>query len=140
MNGRQNLYRLQHWLLAERQRYLGDLETLAARLRADVENLAREINEAGSSRASAELKAVYPMFVGPLVERRQAGAHDHGNRSPDRRSARCGRHIAARGQGVRGVGRLSRFRLRGPTHQTVSAERLAPRRLIEAINRSRTSR
>jgi hypothetical protein len=70
MNGRQNLYRLQHWLLAERQRYLGDLETLAARLRADVENLAREIDEAGSSRASAELKAVYPMFVGPLVERR----------------------------------------------------------------------
>lgn len=70
MNGRQNLYRLQHWLLAERQRYLGDLETLAARLRADVENLAREIDEAGSSRASPELKAVYPMFVGPLVERR----------------------------------------------------------------------
>ena len=70
MNGRQNLYRLQHWLLAERQRYLGDLETLAARLRADVENLAREIDEAGSSRSSPELKAVYPMFVGPLVERR----------------------------------------------------------------------
>jgi len=70
MNGRQNLYRLQHWLLAERQRYLDDLETLAARLRADAENLAREIDEAGSSEASAELKEVYPMFVGPLVERR----------------------------------------------------------------------
>ena len=45
MNGRQNLYRLQHWLLAERQRYLDDLEALAARLRADVENLALEIDE-----------------------------------------------------------------------------------------------
>jgi F0F1-type ATP synthase membrane subunit b/b' len=70
MNGRQNLYRLQYWLLAERQRYLEDLETLAARLRADVENLGREIDEAGSSKTSAELKAVYPMVVGPLVERR----------------------------------------------------------------------
>jgi hypothetical protein len=70
MTGRQNVYRLQHWLLAERQRYLDDLEALAARLRADVDNLAREIAEAGSSKASAELKAIYPMAVGPLVERR----------------------------------------------------------------------
>jgi hypothetical protein len=70
MNGRQNLYRLQHWLLAERQRYLDDLEVLAARLRADVENLAGEIEEAGSSEANAELKAVYPMFIAPLLERR----------------------------------------------------------------------
>src|SRR5579864_7071272 len=70
MNGRQNLYRLQHWLLAERQRYLGDLETLAARLRADVENLSREILEGAGSAVNAELKAVYPMFVGPLIERR----------------------------------------------------------------------
>jgi hypothetical protein len=70
MNGRQNLYRLQHWMLAERQRYLADLEALASRLGTDVENLAREIDEAGSSQASAELKAVYPMAVGPLVERR----------------------------------------------------------------------
>jgi hypothetical protein len=70
MNGRQNLYRLQHWLLAERQRYLDDLETLAARLRLDVENLDREIGEAGSSEASAEFKAVYPMFIAPLLERR----------------------------------------------------------------------
>jgi hypothetical protein len=70
MAGRQNLYRLQHWLLAERQRYLDDLETLAARLRSDVENLAGEIAEASSAKARAELKAVYPRFVGPLVERR----------------------------------------------------------------------
>jgi flagellar biosynthesis chaperone FliJ len=70
MNGRQNLYRLQHWMLAERQRYLDDLVALAARLRADVENLAHEIDEAGSSGASAELKAIYPMAVAPLVERR----------------------------------------------------------------------
>jgi flagellar FliJ protein len=70
MNGRQNLYRLQHWLLAERRRYVSDLEALAARLRADVENLNREIDEGGGSKASAELKAVYPIFVGPLIERR----------------------------------------------------------------------
>jgi hypothetical protein len=70
MNGRQNLYRLQHWMLAERQRYLDDLEALASRLRVDVENLAGEIDEAGSSGASAEFRAVYPMAVGPLVERR----------------------------------------------------------------------
>jgi hypothetical protein len=70
MSGRQNLYRLQHWLLAERQRYLDDLEELAARLRVDVENLDREIDEAGSSQASAEFKAVYPMFIAPLLERR----------------------------------------------------------------------
>jgi hypothetical protein len=71
MNGRQNLYRLQHWLLAERQRYLEDLEMLAMRLRADLENLARDIDEAGSSSQSVELRAVSPMFVGPLLERRE---------------------------------------------------------------------
>jgi|SRR5579863_6098153 len=71
MNGRQNLYRLQHWLLAERRRYVEDLEALAARLRADVESLDREIDEGGGAKASAELKAVHPMFVGPLIERRE---------------------------------------------------------------------
>src|SRR5262249_40991136 len=70
MNGRQNTYRLQHWMLAERQRYLDDLEALAARLLADIDKLSSEIDEAGSAKTRAELKAVQPMFVAPLVERR----------------------------------------------------------------------
>jgi hypothetical protein len=71
MNGRQNTYRLQHWHLAERQRYLSDLELLAARLRADVEELAREISEAGGPGSDAEMRAAYPLFLGPLLERRE---------------------------------------------------------------------
>jgi hypothetical protein len=70
MNGRQNLYRLQFWQLAERQRYLADLEALAARLRADSDSLTREIDAAGSSEANSDMRASYPVFVGALLERR----------------------------------------------------------------------
>jgi len=70
MNGRENLYRLQHWQLAERQRYLDDLELLAARLRADVENLNREVDDAASSDTNAEMRTAYPLFVAPLLDRR----------------------------------------------------------------------
>jgi hypothetical protein len=70
MQGRQNTYRLQHWQLAERQRYLADLESLSARLRADVENLTREIDETGNPTMSRDMRAAYPLFLGPLIERR----------------------------------------------------------------------
>jgi hypothetical protein len=69
MNGRQNHYRMQHWQLAERQRYLADLESLAARLRSDVETLNREIDEAAASEPN-DRRGVLPFFVGPLLERR----------------------------------------------------------------------
>jgi hypothetical protein len=61
MNGRQNTFRLQHWQLAERQRYLADLESLALRLRADVDELNREIERSG---------AAEPVSVAALAERR----------------------------------------------------------------------
>jgi hypothetical protein len=70
MIGRQNQYRLQHWQLAERQRYLADLEALVARLRDDVENLDREIEVAGGSDANVDMPAALPTFVGPLLGRR----------------------------------------------------------------------
>jgi hypothetical protein len=71
MNGRQNTYRLQHWQLAERQRYLADLESLAAKLRADVEDLSREVDASASvPSANPERGDARALIVGPLLERR----------------------------------------------------------------------
>jgi chromosome segregation ATPase len=71
MNGRQNTYRLQHWQLAERQRYLSDLESLAAKLRADVEDLSREVDASASAPpASPDRRDARALVVGPLLERR----------------------------------------------------------------------
>jgi flagellar FliJ protein len=65
MSARDHLHRLQVWQLAERRRYLADLESLAARLRADVERLGEEIGE-----ADGDAGRVAPVFVRPLVDRR----------------------------------------------------------------------
>jgi len=65
MSARDHLQRLQVWQLAERRRYLADLESLAARLRADVERLRDEIGEAGG-----DAKQAHAVFVRPLVDRR----------------------------------------------------------------------
>jgi flagellar FliJ protein len=65
MSARDHLHRLQVWQLAERRRYLADLESLAARLRADVERLRDEIGEPNGDAAQAQ-----SVFARPLVERR----------------------------------------------------------------------
>jgi len=70
MQGRQNQFRLQHWQLAERQRYLTELESLIARLRADVEGLDQQIEAAGNSDAIEDAPPVIAVFVDPLLERR----------------------------------------------------------------------
>ena len=70
MNGRQNTFRMQHWQLAERQRYLADLESLAARLRIDVDELTREIGRSSGSGEDLP-NEVRALFVGPLIERRE---------------------------------------------------------------------
>jgi hypothetical protein len=70
MSGRQNLYRMQYWQLAERQRYLVDLEALAARLRADIDDLTRDIDAAGNAKTGSDRRIGFPLFVGPLLERR----------------------------------------------------------------------
>jgi flagellar FliJ protein len=70
MNGRQNFFRLQHWQLAERQRYLTELESLGARLRADVERLRDEIDEAGGADAVPANSRIDPLFIRPLLDRR----------------------------------------------------------------------
>jgi len=67
MNARQNFYRLQHWQLAERQRYLAELESLAERLRADVERMNDEIDEAG---VADETSRFHSVFIRPLINRR----------------------------------------------------------------------
>jgi len=67
MNARQNFHRLQHWQLAERQRYLSELESLAERLRADAARLSGSIEEAS---AAARSPQVHGVFVRPLVDRR----------------------------------------------------------------------
>jgi flagellar FliJ protein len=65
MSARDNLHRLQVWQLAERRRYLADLESLAARLRADVERLRDEIGPDGG-----DAEPVRPLFTRPLLDRR----------------------------------------------------------------------
>jgi flagellar FliJ protein len=70
MNGRRNHYRLQHWQLAERQRYLKELESLGERLRADVERLRDEIGQAGGDAIPANSR-IDPLFVRPLLDRRE---------------------------------------------------------------------
>jgi chorismate mutase len=70
MNGRENLFRQQHWQLAERRRYLTDLGSLAARLRADIDALTREIDEAGGPNANPVIREDLPNLLAPLVERR----------------------------------------------------------------------
>lgn len=46
MNSRNNLHRTPQWQLADRQRYLSELEALGERVRADVRRLRQEIEEA----------------------------------------------------------------------------------------------
>ncbi|HYM74306.1 MAG TPA: hypothetical protein VET89_15085 [Stellaceae bacterium] len=67
MNAHKNSNRLQHWQLAERKRYLAELESLADRLRADAERLSGRISEAGGTAAANLARSA---FIRPLVERR----------------------------------------------------------------------
>jgi flagellar FliJ protein len=71
MNSRSNFHRTQQWQLAERQRYLGELEALGERVRADVERLREEIEEAGGADALPSNKRFDPLFIRPLVDRRE---------------------------------------------------------------------
>lgn len=70
MNSRSGVHRTQQWQLAERQRYLGDLEALSARLRADVETLRAEIEDAGGDAAAPTNSRLDPFLIRPLLERR----------------------------------------------------------------------
>lgn len=67
MNARQNFYHQQQWQLAERQRYLAELESLAERLRADTERMKDEIDQAG---VTDETTRIHSVFVRPLIDRR----------------------------------------------------------------------
>jgi len=71
MNSRSNLHRTQQWQLAERQRYLTELESLAERLRADVDRLREEIEQAGGADALPTNPRLDPLFIRPLVERHE---------------------------------------------------------------------
>ncbi|HZK92226.1 MAG TPA: hypothetical protein VFC56_18965 [Stellaceae bacterium] len=70
MSGQSNRYRLQHWQLAERQRHLKELESLGERLRADVERLRDEIDQAGGAGAAPANGRIDPLFIRPLLGRR----------------------------------------------------------------------
>jgi hypothetical protein len=70
MNGRNNFYRLQHWKLAERQRYLTELESLGAQLRADVERLRDDIDQAGGADDVHADNRIHSLFIRPLLDRR----------------------------------------------------------------------
>jgi hypothetical protein len=71
MNSRSNFHRAQQWQLAERQRYLSELEALGERVRADVENLRGEIDAAGGVGALPSNRRLDPLFIRPLVERHE---------------------------------------------------------------------
>ena len=70
MNSHTGFYRTQQWQLAERQRYLTELESLGDRLRADVERLREEIDEAGGVAMVPTNRRLDPLFIRPLVDRR----------------------------------------------------------------------
>jgi flagellar FliJ protein len=71
MNSRNAFHRSRQWQLAERQRYLADLESLGERLRADAERLREEIDQAGGAEALPSNPRLDPLFIRPLVERRE---------------------------------------------------------------------
>jgi flagellar protein FliJ len=70
MNSRNSLYRAQQWQLAERQRHLTELEALGEKLRADVERLRAEIDEAGGDAVPSN-RQLDPLFLRPLIDRRE---------------------------------------------------------------------
>jgi len=70
MNSRNTFHRGQQWQLAERQRYLTELESLGDRLRVDVERLRAEIDQAGGAGAVPTNLRHDPLFIRPLVDRR----------------------------------------------------------------------
>lgn len=75
MDLRSSFHRAQQWQLAERQRYLTELEGLGERLRADVERLRAEIDEAGGANAVRSNLRLDPLFVRPLVDRHEKLVH-----------------------------------------------------------------
>jgi flagellar protein FliJ len=67
-----NRLRQHRWELDERRRFLAELEGLAARLRRDAQRLHREIEqETGAADVEQKPGIVYPIFVGPLLDRRK---------------------------------------------------------------------
>lgn len=69
MNSRGSLHRMQQWQLAERQRYLGELESLGEKLAADLDRLRAEIDEAGGDAVPTNRRHD-PLLIRPLIERR----------------------------------------------------------------------
>jgi flagellar FliJ protein len=69
MNSRNNLQLAQQWQLAERQRYLTELESLGDRLRIDVDRLREEIDRSGGDALPTNSK-VDPLYIRPLLDRR----------------------------------------------------------------------
>lgn len=70
MNSRGSVHRTQQWQLAERQRYLSELESLGERLTADLDRLRAEIDEVGGDAAVRQSQRLDPLFVRPLIDRR----------------------------------------------------------------------
>jgi len=70
MSTRDNRLRLRQWQLTERQRYLDELEALAARLRGDAEELQAEIAAAERQDPTGDRVTSYRLLVRPLIERR----------------------------------------------------------------------
>jgi len=70
MNSRNRVHRTQQWQLAERQRYLIELESLGGKLRADIDRLNQEIEQAGGVGAAPVSSRLDPLFLRPLIDRR----------------------------------------------------------------------
>jgi flagellar FliJ protein len=71
MSSRNSLHRTQQWQLAERQRYLTELEALGDKLRVDVDRLREEIDQTGGVNAVPTNPRLAPPFVRPLLARRE---------------------------------------------------------------------
>ena len=78
MNSRNSVHRIQQRQLAERQRYLSELEALQSKLRDDVELLQAQIATAGDDRALPTDRQPDPLFSRTLLERRDKLFHSIG--------------------------------------------------------------
>ena len=72
MTALQSMVRVHRWVLEEKQRKLAELQGLADRLRADIAQLDRELeNERRAAEASDEAGLAFPNYVAAALDRRR---------------------------------------------------------------------
>jgi flagellar protein FliJ len=131
----ETMLRVHRWQLEERQRYLDDLESLAERLRADTERLAREMEQEMRLAGVSLEEAIDPVFLRPLIERRKKLEDSTAELEAQIAEARAA--VAAAQQEMRFAGAGGTPRISPPTMRlTRRARRLHQRRSMALAARA----